>query len=326
MPRRLLPSEDEAELTARCATAQEMQQTVRARLRQLKQHARKERARSRSRWQAMVTFGVMVFTILGGDFSWAPSLLSRFQQTAEPEEVEAAITKAYLELTAEELEQLLAPEGRVSKRSAAAQAHAFATEFAVWKWVDEQNCCTGLAPSVADVVQRRNLCVDETEAGVWGEFTATPSRKEAASYKWVARWKRSWDLAFGKASQHEVIPTETIRTKALDGVPETPPRRAPHCIGDCCGSILAQGGEASLRQRPPPPPSTGLAWLRGRTVRPRKSASWDPLKLGQDMDRGVPKMQPAWTRRGPDCGAASWPRNWRRPMCWLKEWGPFSGP
>ena len=126
----------------------------------------------------MITFGVMVFTIIGGDFSWAPSLLSRFQQTAEPEEVEAAITKAYLELTAEELEQLLAPEGRVSKRSTVSQAHAFATEFAVWKWVDEQNCCKGLAPSVADVVQRRNLCLDQTEAGIWGEFTAAPPPAE----------------------------------------------------------------------------------------------------------------------------------------------------
>ena len=65
----------------------------------------------------------------------------------------------------------------MSKRSAAAQAHAFATEFAVWKWVDEQNCCTGLAPSVADVVQRRNLCLDETAAGVWGEFTAAPEQE-----------------------------------------------------------------------------------------------------------------------------------------------------
>ena len=282
MPRGLLPSEDEAELTARCATAQEMQQTVRARLRQLRQHARKERARSRSRWQAMVTFGVMVFTIIGGDFSWAPSLLSRFQQTAEPEEVEAAITKAYLELTAEEIEQLLAPEGRLSKRSALTQAHAFATEFAVWKWVDEQNCCKGLAPSVADVVQRRNLCLDQTEAGVWGEFTAAPSRKEAASYKWVARWKRSWDLAVGKASQHEVIPTETIQTKAV----EECLRRRQDGRHTALEIVVGASWRRAARHRfaSARPLSTGLAWLRGRIARPRKSARWDPLKLGRDMD------------------------------------------
>ena len=81
--------------------------------------------------------------------------------------------------------------------------------------MDEQNCLTGLAPSVAEVVQRRNVCLDETEAGVWSEFTAAPSRKKAASYKWVARWKHSWDLAFGKASEREVLPTETMRTKVL---------------------------------------------------------------------------------------------------------------
>ena len=63
-----------------------------------------------------------------------------------PEEVEEAITEAYLALTAEELEQMLAPHSRVSKGSAVSQAHAFATQFAVWKWVDEQNRCMGLAP------------------------------------------------------------------------------------------------------------------------------------------------------------------------------------
>ena len=215
MPRGLCPREDEAELAARCATAEQAQQDIQAQLRQLRQRDRKRRARSHSRWHAMVNFGVMVFTIIGGDFAWVPNFLSRFQLTADPEEVKEAITKACLALTAEELEQLLAPDSRVSKRGAVNQAHAFATQFAVWKWVDEQNSLTGLAPSVAEVVQRRNVCLDETEAGVWSEFTAAPSRKKAASYKWVARWKHSWDLAFGKASEREVLPTETMRTKVL---------------------------------------------------------------------------------------------------------------
>ena len=150
MPRRPRSSEPVAELTARLADAAQAQQTIRAQLHRLRQRERTQRTRSRSRWGAMVQFGVMVFTILGGDFAWVPNLVSRFQQTADLEEVEEAITEAYLALTAEELEQLLAPEGRVSKRSTANQAHAFATQFAVWKWVDEQNCCKGLAPSFAD--------------------------------------------------------------------------------------------------------------------------------------------------------------------------------
>ena len=153
MPRRPRSSEPVAELAARLADAAQAQQTLRAQLHRLRQRERPQRARSRSRWDAMVQFGVMVYTILGGDFAWVPNLVSRFQQTADPEEVEEAITEAYLALTAEELEQLLAPHSRVSKGSAVSQAHAFATQLAVWEWVDEANCCTRLAPSVAEVVQ-----------------------------------------------------------------------------------------------------------------------------------------------------------------------------
>ena len=153
LPRRPRSSEPVAELAARLADAAQAQQTLRAQLHRLRQRERTQRARSRSRWDAMVKFGVMVLTILGADFAWVPNLVSRFQQTADPEEVEEAITEAYLALTAEELEQLLAPDGRVSKGSAVSQAHAFATQLAVWEWVDEANCCTRLAPSVAEVVQ-----------------------------------------------------------------------------------------------------------------------------------------------------------------------------
>ena len=127
MPLRLRSTESVAELTARRADAAQAQQTLRAQLHRLRKSERTKRTRTRSRWDAMIQFGVMVFTILGADFAWVPNLLSRFQQTADPEEVEDAITKAYVALTAEELEQLLAPDSRVSKRSAVNQAHAFAT-------------------------------------------------------------------------------------------------------------------------------------------------------------------------------------------------------
>ena len=60
-----------------------------------------------------------------------------------------------------------------------------------------------------------NLCLDQTEAGIWGEFTAASSTQKSASYKWLSLWRRDWNLAFGKASEHEVLPTETVRTKAL---------------------------------------------------------------------------------------------------------------
>ena len=87
----------------------------------------------------MITFGVMVLAIVGADFSWVHTLMSRFQQTAEPEEVQDEITNNFLELSAEELQRMLEPEGRTSAKQSFHQAHAFATQFAVWNWVDEQH-------------------------------------------------------------------------------------------------------------------------------------------------------------------------------------------
>ena len=171
----------------------------------------------------MITFGVMALAIVGADFSWVPKVLSRFQQTADPEEAKDEIAKKYLELSAEELQRLLEPIGRTSVKHPLNQAHAFATQFSVWNWVDEQNRSAGVAPSVADVIKQRNMRLEETQSGIWGEFNAAASTSKAASYKWVARWKRDWNLAFGKASAHEVLPTETMRTKALTENPRARP-------------------------------------------------------------------------------------------------------
>ena len=95
------------------------------------------------------------------------------------------------------------------------EADALAAQFSVWGWVDLQNRSAGVALSVAVVIEQRNLRFQETKSGIWGELTAASSTQKSASYKWVARWKRDWNLAFGKASEHEVLPTETVRTKAL---------------------------------------------------------------------------------------------------------------
>ena len=70
----------------------------------------KARARSRASWQNMITCGVLVLAIFGAEFSWAPNLASRFQQTGDPEEVQDVNTKKYLELSTEELQRGLAPE------------------------------------------------------------------------------------------------------------------------------------------------------------------------------------------------------------------------
>ena len=107
--------------------------------------------------------------------------------------------------------------------------------------MDLQNRTAGVAPSVDDVIEQRNLSFNETQSGIWGEFTAASSTKKAASYKWVARWKRDWNLAFGKASEHEVLPTETVRTKALTEYP----------IAQTEGRFIALSNV--LRRQPQPP-------------------------------------------------------------------------
>ena len=215
MPPKVSHSLDVAELTACCKSAHEQQQIIKDTLRRIQRREEKARARSRASWQNMITFGVMVLAIVGPEFSWVPNLLSRFQQTGDTEEVQDEISKKYLELSTEELHRLLAPTERQTVKRQLNQAHAFAAQFSVWSWVDLQNRSAGVAPSVADVIEQRNLRFSETQSGIWGEFTAASSTQKSASYKWVARWKRDWNLAFGKASEHEVLPTETVRTKAL---------------------------------------------------------------------------------------------------------------
>ena len=95
------------------------------------------------------------------------------------------------------------------------QAHAFATQFSDLNWVDEQNRRAGVAPSVADVIKQRSLRFEKTQSDIGGEFTTAASTSKAASYQWVARWKRNWNLACGTACEHEVLPTENMRAKVL---------------------------------------------------------------------------------------------------------------
>ena len=217
MPPRVRLPQELAELTACWSSAHDQQQNLKTQLKKLRRREQRARARTRTSWLDMITFGVMVVAIVGADFTWVPNLLSRFQQTANPKDVEDEIGKRFLELPAEELRAMLEQTGPASAKRPFHQAQEFATQFAVWNWVDEQNRGEGLAPSVADVIKQRNLQLDAAQSGVWGEFTTTSSRRPAACYKWVARWKRNWNLAFGKTSEHEVLPTEDVRTKALKG-------------------------------------------------------------------------------------------------------------
>ena len=215
MPPRVSRSQDVAELAACCESALQQQRHIKETLRRINRREQKARARSRASWQNMISFGVVVLAIVGAEFSWVPNLLSRFQQTADPEQVQDEITKKYLELSTEEIAQLLAPADGQTGKHQLNQAHAFAAQFSIWSWVDLQNRKAGVAPTVADVIEQRNLQLDKRKSSIWGEYPTASSMEKSASYKWVARWKRDWNLAVGKASEHEVLPTETVRTKAL---------------------------------------------------------------------------------------------------------------
>ena len=307
MPARVSLSQDVAELTACCASAHDQQKHVKEQLRRMQRRDQKARARSRASWQNMITFGVMVLAIGGAEFSWVPNLLSRFQQTGEPEEVQDEITKKYLELSAEELKRLLEPEGRTSVKHPLNQAHAFAAQFSVWNWVDAQNSSAGVAPSVAEVIKQRNLRFNETQSGIWGEFTTALSTEKSASYKWVARWKRDWNLAFGKASEHEVIPTETVRTKAFTECP----------IARTEGRLIAlsnaspaqpQGHQTFVHKQPDTAPEhkNGFVSL--------KMSSHQSLQRLATLVVGVPKNKQPAENHGPETATIFWAQNGARLM------------
>ena len=93
MPPRVSLGEDVAELTACSASVRKQQKDLKEQLRRVHRRDQKARARSRASWRNMIAFGVMVLAIVGADFGWVPNLLSRFQQTAEREEVQVEITK-----------------------------------------------------------------------------------------------------------------------------------------------------------------------------------------------------------------------------------------
>ena len=128
----------------------------------------KARARSRASWQNMIICGVLVLAIFGAEFSWAPNLASRFQQTGDPEEVQDEITKQYLELSTEELQRCPAPEEGKPVKHKLNEADAFATQFSVWSWVDLQTRSAGVAPSVPVVAEQWNFGFSETQSGIWG--------------------------------------------------------------------------------------------------------------------------------------------------------------
>ena len=194
-------------------------QNVQSSLMEAKQAEKRERKRAyklaadhRRRWENMVTFGVAVLALVGGNFDWIPALQQRFKVTAETEEVEEQLCSSYLELDAEELSSILQPT-TVEAQRILQQATSFSAEFSLVQWVDTLNQEKGLAPSVHELIKKRRLTIAEGQAGIWGEFTAAPSWRKSAEYKWSSRWKKAWGIAMGRTEEREVVTVPAMRQK-----------------------------------------------------------------------------------------------------------------
>ena len=73
----------------------------------------------------MITSGLWVLAIVAAEFWSVSNMVSRFQQTGDPEKVLGQITKKYIGLSTEELPRLLAPEEGKPLKHQVNQAHAF---------------------------------------------------------------------------------------------------------------------------------------------------------------------------------------------------------
>ena len=120
-------------------------QHVQGSYKEAKQAEKRERKRAynahadhRRRWEKMVTFGVAVLAIVGGNFNWIPALQQRFKVTAETEELEEELTAKYLALTAEQLSSILQPT-TVSAQRLLRQATSCSADFSLVQWVDTLN-------------------------------------------------------------------------------------------------------------------------------------------------------------------------------------------
>ena len=194
-------------------------QNVQSSYREAKQAEKLERKRAykahadhRRRWENMVTFGVAVLALVGGNFDWIPALQQRFKVTAETEEVEEELSSRYLALDAKELSSILQPT-TVSAQRRLQQATSFSADFSLVQWVDTLNQEKGLAPSVHELIKKRRLSIAEGQAGIWGEFTTAPSLTKSAEYKWSSRWKKAWGIAMGRTEEREVVAVPAMRQK-----------------------------------------------------------------------------------------------------------------
>ena len=66
-----------------------------------------------------------MLAIVAAEFWSVSNLVSRIQQTGDPEEVQGQITKKYIGFSTEELQRLLAPEERKPLKHQLNQAHVF---------------------------------------------------------------------------------------------------------------------------------------------------------------------------------------------------------
>ena len=194
-------------------------QNVQDSYKEVKQAEKRERKRAyraqadhSRRWENMMTFGVAVLALVGGNFDWIPALLQRCNVTAETEEVEEQLCSRYLALDTDELAAILQPT-TVSAQKTLQQATSFSADFSLVQWVDTLNQEKGLAPSVHELIKKRRLTIVEGQTGMCGEFTAAPSMTKSAEYKWSSRWKKAWGIAMGRTEEREVVAVPDMRQK-----------------------------------------------------------------------------------------------------------------
>jgi hypothetical protein len=90
-------------------------------------------------------------------------------------------------------------------------ARRFLLEYDVHGWLGAETESKGLAPSIADVLRRRNELAAFAQQGDRPEELYGVSH--TAAYRWARRFAGRWRLRTLQPSQHEMEPRETSRAK-----------------------------------------------------------------------------------------------------------------
>ena len=130
-------------------------------------------------------------------------------RVAEAQSLIAKHQDELLKMPIENFANLLEATGQ--GKAAAKQAQAFADEFALNRWVTEQNPHKGVAPDTKLMLRHlKESGVSEQEPAK----TAWKDRSYVAGRKWLQRFRHRWRMSLRKMSCRERLPTDIMRVKA----------------------------------------------------------------------------------------------------------------